>query len=149
MVMPANLHEMHYLHEWLNRKLRAPRSRLCEPARATEVFRRHTGPRYLFGQVTLSAVPAAEFSYESRVTWPANEQVHLYEDCVLDGILDVLLIGQTHPILSLAVTLEEMAWHEIDSCALAYGLAAQQAMRRIIVPEWRGLNYEPIPLPSV
>ena len=77
---------MKQLHDWLERKIRARRFRLRVPARATEIFRRHTGPRYLFGQVTLSAVLANEFGYLSRVTWPAGEQIQLYEDCVLEGI---------------------------------------------------------------
>ena len=78
---------MNQLHDWLDRKIKARRRRLRVSASATDTFRRHVGPRNLFGQVTLSAVPASEFSYVSRVTWPVGEQVQLYEDCVLDGIL--------------------------------------------------------------
>jgi hypothetical protein len=133
---------MQQLYDWLERKLRAPRRGLREPAEATEEFRRHTGPRFLFGQLTLSAVPAREFIYTSRVTWPTSEQAQLFEDCVLDGILDVLVIEQTYPVLGIAVTLERITWNEVDSCALAYGMAARQAMRRIIAPEGRGANYE-------
>jgi hypothetical protein len=139
---------MQQLHDWLERKLRAPQRRLREPMKATEEFRRHTGPRCLFGKVTLSATPAAEFSYMSRVRWPAGEQAQLFEDCVLDGILDVLVIEQTYPVLGVAVALEKMDWHEVDSCALGYGMAARQAMRRIIAPEGRDLNYELVRSPS-
>jgi len=91
---------MQLLHDWLDRKIRARRRRLRVPARAMEVFRRHTGPRCLFGQVTLSAVPANEFSYSSRVAWPAGEQVQLYEDCVLEGILDVIIVQRSEPGLA-------------------------------------------------
>src|SRR4051794_4666318 len=101
---------MKQLHDWLERKIRARRFRLRVPSRATETFRRHTGPRCLFGQVTLSAVPAVEFSYSSRVSWPAREQVQLYEDCVLEGILDVVIVQRNEPVLGIAVTLEEIAW---------------------------------------
>jgi hypothetical protein len=85
----------------------------------------------LFGQVTLSAVPADEFSYSSRVAWLAGELVQLYKDCVLEGILDVIIVQRTEPVLGIAVTLEEIAWHEVDSCAFAYRMAAQQAMQQI------------------
>lgn len=123
---------MQQLYDWLDRKIRARRFRLRAPTRATETFRRCTGPRFLFGQVTLSAVPANEFSYSSRATWPVGEQVRLYEDCVLEGILDVIIVQGHEPVLGVAVTLEEIAWHEVESCALAYRMAAQQAMQQIL-----------------
>jgi len=133
---------MQQLYDWLDRKLRTRRRRLCELARATGEFRRHVGGRILFGQVTLSAVPAHEFLYASRVTWPICEHVQLYEDCVLDGILDVLMVQHTYPVLAVAVTLEEIVWHEVDFCALAYGMAARQAIEHILSPEGRAPNYE-------
>ncbi|HXT10655.1 MAG TPA: hypothetical protein VN873_03765 [Candidatus Angelobacter sp.] len=120
------------LHDWLDCKIRSHRYRLRVPARAAETFRRHTGPRYVFGQVTLSAVPAEGLGYSSRVTWPAGEQVQLYEDCVLEGILDAIILQPIEPVLGIAVTLEEIAWHEVDSCAGAYHMAAQQAMQQIL-----------------
>ena len=123
---------MKQLQDWLDRKIGARRRRLRVPASATDSFHRHTGPRTLFGQVTLSAIPATEFSYSSRVTWPAGEQVQLYEDCVLDGILEVLIVQQAEPVLGVAVPLEEIAWHEVDSCALAYRMAAQQTMKLVL-----------------
>ena len=95
--------DMQQLHDWLERKLRAPLRRLREPMKATEEFRPHTGPRYLFGKVTLSATPAAVFGYTSHVRWPTAEQTQLFEDCVLDGILDVLVIEQTYAVLGVAL----------------------------------------------
>lgn len=136
------------LYDWLERKLRAPQRRLREPAQVTEEFRRHTGPRILFGQLTLSAMPAAEFSYTSRISWPAPEQAQIFEDCVLEGILDVLVIDQPNPVFGVAITLERIAWHEVDSCALAYRMAAQQAMRRIIAPEGWDSNCELVHSPA-
>jgi hypothetical protein len=102
----------------------------------------------LFGQLTLSAVPATEFTYTSRVTWPVGEHVQLYEDCVLDGILDILMVQHEPPVLGMAITLEEISWHEVDSCALAYGMAARQAIERILTPERGAPNYEFIDSPS-
>jgi len=138
---------MQHLYDWVDRKIRARRRRLRESARATGEFRRHTGGRTLFGKLTLSAVPAMEFTYTSRVTWPVGEHVQLYEDCVLDGILDILMV-QHEPILGLVVTLEEISWHEVDSCALAYGMAARQAIERILSPERGASNYEFVDSPS-
>ena len=128
------------LYGWLERKLQAARL-LREAARATGRFSRQMGGQGVFGQVTLSAVPAAEFSYTSRVIWP-DEQTQIYEDCVLDGILDVLLNEWMHPILGVAVTLEEISWHVVDSDAVGCRMAAREAMLRIIAPEGQPVNYE-------
>jgi hypothetical protein len=96
----------------------------------------------------LSAVPASEFSYISRVAWPVAEQVQkIYEDCVLDGILDILMV-KYEPVLGMIVVLEDFTWHEVDSCALAYGMAARQAIERILSPEGRAPNYEFMDAPS-
>ncbi len=139
---------MQHLYDWVDRKIRARRRRLRGSSRATGEFRRHTGGRTLFGQLTLSAIPATEFTYTSRVTWPVGEQVQLYEDCVLDGILDILMVQHEPPVLGMAITLEEISWHEVDSCALAYGMAARQAIERILSPERGAPNYEFIDSPS-
>jgi translation elongation factor EF-G len=56
----------------------------------------------------------------------------MYEDCVLEGILDVLIVQRSEPVLGVQVTLEKITWHEVDSCALAYRMAAQQAMQQVL-----------------
>lgn len=50
----------------------------------------------------------------------------------MDGILEVLIVQQAEPVLGVAVPLEEIAWHEVDSCALAYRMAAQQTMKLVL-----------------
>src|SRR5690242_1218971 len=97
------------LHGWLERTIQRVEetslfAQLREATQVTERFYRNTGPKGVFGQVTLSAVPAAEFSYISRVIWP-DSRTQLYEDYVMDGILDVLLTEWMQPILGVAVTL--------------------------------------------
>lgn len=136
-----NYSVMQYLYDWVNRKIQARRRRLREAARASGEFRRHTGGRTVFGQLTLSAVPAAEFSYVSRVIWPSGEQAQIYEDCVVDGILDILMVNY-EPVLGMTVTLEEFQWEDIASCPLAYGMAAREAMEKILSPEIGAANYE-------
>jgi hypothetical protein len=124
--------QMQLLHDWLARKAGGRSYRLRVPVRVTETFRKYTGPRYIFGQVTLSAVPASEFGYSSQVDWPVGESAQLYEDSILEGILDVILAQRATTVLGIAVTLEEVAWDQVESCAYGYRMAAQQAMHQIL-----------------
>ena len=48
------------------------------------------------------------------------------------GILDVLLSESMHPILGMAVTVEEIEWHEVDSSCLAYYEAAKAVAKEIV-----------------
>jgi translation elongation factor EF-G len=57
------------------------------------------------------------------------------------------MVQHEPPVLGMAVTLEEISWHEVDSCALAYGMAARQAIERILSPERSPANYEFIDSP--
>jgi hypothetical protein len=133
---------MQAVYSWLERKLRAPRYRLREPFRASETYHGRIGLEEVFGQVTLSAKPARQFSFSSKVTWPVGEQYQAYEQSVLDGVLDVLLLEQTYPVVGVSVTLEEVVWNDLDSSALAYGLAARLAMRHILTPNGEEPNCE-------
>ena len=133
-----------YLQSWFARKASGMPYRIKRSATVIERVHKSVGPRSIYGEVTLSAAPATDFSYMSAVRWPTGEQVSLYEDCVLDGILDTLFTHRHNPILGLSVTLDSIGWHDIDSCAIGYYQAARQAMLRILDSEPHRWNYEPI-----
>ena len=101
---------------------------LREMASVTSAFCEHNDSRPVFGEVTLSAAPFKIFSFASCVTWPAGGN---YEECVLDGILDVLVSGDFHPICGVRFTLENIVWNE-DSVPVGYYFAARDATRKIL-----------------
>ncbi len=119
-----------YLQKWFQWKSTRRFWYLKKPASATETFHVHTGPRFIFGQVTLVATPAEAFLFKSDVTWP--ERPDLHDDLVLYGILDILLSAAHEPILGVAVVLTAFGWHEIDSVPLGYYFAAKEATRTLI-----------------
>jgi hypothetical protein len=82
----------------------------------------------MYGKVVLSAKPAASFSFRSVASWP-NES---YENAVLRGILDILLAADFNSVLGVEFVLEEIDWHEVDSCEFGYYQAARMATEGIL-----------------
>ncbi len=111
---------------------------LRETISATSSFRGHNGARPVFGEVTLSAAPSKTFSFAACVTWPAGGN---YEECVLDGILDVLVSADFHPICGVRFTLENIGWNE-DSVPVGYYFAAREATRKILRLDENHKNFE-------
>ncbi|MCP4538679.1 MAG: hypothetical protein GY832_16210 [Chloroflexi bacterium] len=120
---------MKYLEQWFSRKTARSYAYLSEPATVKYTHHVHTGPRYIYGEVTLSASPAESFSFVSPVDWPENCN---YNDYVLDGILDVLMMVDFMPLLGVAFELETIGWHNVDSVPVGYYFAAKEATRRIL-----------------
>jgi hypothetical protein len=83
---------------------------------------------FIYGKVVISATPADAFSFESEAVWPdAN-----YDALVRRGITDVLEEAGLGASFGAAFTLEEIGWHEIDSCEAGYHRAAKQAAGEIL-----------------
>lgn len=117
-------------YSWLERKLDRHFLVLGTPRTITEKYNRHTGPRFIYGELTLSAIPAPTFGFSSKVTWPSDEDN--YDVCVLEGIIDTLLCAGAPYILGATFVLEQIKWHEVDSCGNGYYHAARQATEKII-----------------
>ena len=114
------------LHAWTQRRLARGWFKLKVPRTETHEMHKHLGGRSIYGYVSLSAEPADTFSFRSTALWDPED----YTDFVLDGVLDALF-PSVNPIFGVAVVLTEVRWHEIDSCAAAYQVAATEAMKRI------------------
>jgi hypothetical protein len=121
------MNQRDHLLAWTERRLARGWFKL--KASRIETHETHTnhGPRWSYGYVTLSAEPGDTFSFRSTARWESED----YTDFVLDGVLDAILPA-INPILGVSVALTEVRWHEIDSCAAAYQVAATQAMKRIL-----------------
>jgi hypothetical protein len=117
---------MREIEYWLGWKMGRKFS-LKEPIRATGEYKRvacHT----MYGKVVISATPAASFSFKSIAVWPSEN----YENAVLRGVLDVLLASDFNSVLGAEFLLEEIDWHDVDSCEFGYYQAARQATEEIL-----------------
>ncbi len=127
------------VQRWIARKLSRYPLHLRETASATGSCHMQTKDRCIFGEVTLSAVPSKTFSFVSRVVWPAGVN---YEECVIDGIFDVLISSDLHPICGVKFTLEEIGWDQNDSVPMGYYFAAREAARKILRLDENNKNFE-------
>ncbi len=126
------------VQRWIARKFSRYPMGLREKTTATSSFRGRNGSRSVYGEVTLSAAPSRTFSFVSCVTWPAGG---IYEECVLDGILDILVSADFHPICGVRFTLENIGWNE-DSVPVGYYFAARDAARKILRLDEDNKNFE-------
>lgn len=117
------------LQAWLWRKLDRGWNPIKAKVQVKKEFRRVTGGRCIYGAVFLEAAPYENFKFLSEVEWPDSCN---YEMSVLDGLLDVLLIENYRPVLGLKIILKGIQWHEIDSVAYGYYMAAREAAYEIM-----------------
>ncbi|MBC7933479.1 MAG: hypothetical protein H7Z38_23200 [Rubrivivax sp.] len=115
--------ELEYWLEWKTSR----KFSLKEPVTVTGEYKR-AACHGMYGKVVLSAKPAASFSFRPVAIWPSES----YENAVLRGILDILLASDFNSVLGAEFVLEEIDWHEVDSCEFGYYQAARTATEEII-----------------
>ena len=87
-----------------------------------EIHRNH-GPKGVHGSVTLEFEPAANFSFVSSASWPAGDN---YDEVVKGAVLDAL-VSLARGSNSFSCHLAKVSWHDVDSCASGFRLAARHA----------------------
>ena len=107
-------------------KTRRPQLSIREARSARFKFVRALGLRGQFAVVDLRAEPAVAFGFRSVAKWPSPK--YDYSVAVLDGMLDELFAADLgHGVAKVEFTLEEIEWHDIDSCAVAFYFAARSS----------------------
>ena len=81
-----------------------------------------------YGEVVISASPAPSLSFRSEASWPAES----YESRVRRGIIDALDSSGLGSDFGAEFVLEEVVWHDADSCGDGYYNAAKQAAEEIL-----------------
>ena len=101
----------------------------------------------MFAHLTLTAEPSEAFGYVEEVKWPTDYPY--FKHCVLDGILDGLLVDLGRTPAQVRFTLNAIKWHEEHSVPHAYYRAAREAVTeifglnerlRLSIPGEEGLN---------
>src|SRR5688572_32787 len=127
-----------WIHEKVSRRVWCLRA----PVIVSRDHKRPLGARGQFAGVVLAARPAKRFDFVSRVVWPDRDN---YESAVREAALDVLLCSGSYNATGVALSLEEIRWHDIDSCAVAFYHAARSAVSEIAGFDAFGYprNFEP------
>src|SRR5262245_23705578 len=85
-------------------------------------YRRHTGPRFYHGGVTLSFHPSQRYSFSSEASWPQDN----YEMPVREAVERELLRRQV-ALTRTRVILKRISWDPVSSCQVAFEAAARAA----------------------
>lgn len=129
------------INDWYKHKLDSQPLVLKSPVEVTEEYHVHTGGRSIHGKVRLLGEPNDTFYFTSLVTWPDKGHEETYDKMVMHGVIDVLLTYTDTPILGVSIVLQEVGWHDVDSCAIGYYKAARKATEMIIHPSDDTWNY--------
>jgi translation elongation factor EF-G len=91
-------------------------------------------PRAEFAKIKLTVHPANAFEVSDNVEEKRDlEELGVgWPDCVIFGLLDVLMLADTGPLYKVRVVLEEVWYHEVDSTWQAFRHAGRDAGRQII-----------------
>jgi translation elongation factor EF-G len=92
------------------------------------------GPKGEFAKVQLTVHPSDSFEVIDRVAERSElEKLGVgWPDCVIFGLLDVLMFTKSGPLFKVCVVLEEVWYHEVDSSWQAFRHAGRDAGQKII-----------------
>jgi hypothetical protein len=82
----------------------------------------------VYGKVVISATPSASFTFRSEAIWPAES----CEESIRRGVQDVLTSKGLDSDFGAEFVLNEIDWHEVNSCEAGYYNAAKQATEEIL-----------------
>src|SRR5207248_9941145 len=113
----------------------AYRERISKPVTVDYTHKKHTGGAGQFARVKIIAEPlppAGGFMFENQIIGASVPKE--YVPGVEKGLESVLGSGVLagFPVVDLKVTLVDGAYHEVDSSALAFEIAARAALREAL-----------------
>jgi hypothetical protein len=123
-----------YLRHWADSILETRSEILAEPVTAVGEVDRHLGPRWEFAKIQLTAYPSESFQMQDAT--PQREELERlgirWPDCIVFGLLDVLMLREYLPLYNLRVVLEQAWWSEVDTSENAFRRAGRDAGRKLI-----------------
>lgn len=120
-----------YLKNWAESLLNARSLAIKSSVTVVGERNQHLGPRWEFAKVTVTAEPAAVFEVINKVPIGPELKALGFPDCVIHGVLDILMTAGPAPLSAVRLTIEDAAWDAIDSSEMAFRQAGREAGRRI------------------
>lgn len=93
----------------------------------------HLGARCEIAAIRLTIKPAEDFQiYTEEIADLGKVEVKGYLDAAVFGILDVLIVGASHPLTEVAIIFRSFEIHPVESSASAFRQAGRDAGRKIL-----------------
>ncbi len=125
---------MNYLDLWVA-DLRSRESvRLTRAISVVGHREKHFGARSEFAKVTVTVNPAEELEVVDHV--PYRKELEAlgvaWPRSVVFGMLDVLMLAEFGSLYKIRITLDDAAYHEVDSSERAFREAGRDAGRKVL-----------------
>jgi len=123
-----------YLDRWTASLLLPASARLTQGISVVGHRETHFEPRSEFARVVMTVNPAEEFDVVDNVACRKELEALgvAWPMCVVFGLLDVVMFAEFGPLYKMRVTLDDAAYHHIDSSENAFREAGRDAGRNVI-----------------
>jgi len=125
---------MNYLDLWIANLRQHKSLRLTQAITVVGHRLTHSGPHSEFAKVAMTISPADELDVVDNV--PCRKELETlgvaWPKCVVFGLLDVVMFAEFGPLYKIRITLDDAAYHEVDSSENAFRHAARDAGRNFI-----------------
>lgn len=125
---------MNYFDLWISDLRERTSVHLARPIAVEGHRERHIGPRWEFAKVVMTISPAEELEVYDHV--PCRNELEAlgvaWPRCVAFGLLDVLMFAEFGALHKIRITLDDAAYHEVDSSEKAFREAGRDAGLRVI-----------------
>jgi len=123
-----------YLEQWVAGLLRRDSARLKQSISVDGHREKRLGPRSEFAHIAMSVNPAEVLEVVDNV--PCRRELEslgvAWPMCVVFGLLDVVMFSEFGPLYKIRITLEDAAYHDVDSSENAFREAGRDAGRNLI-----------------
>jgi len=123
-----------YLSLWAAGLPNQPSLRLSMPITVLGKRIRQLGTKAEFAKVQLTVHPSDTFEVADNVVERTElERLGVeWPDCLIFGLLDILMLAESGPLFTVRVVLEKVWYHEVDSSSQAFRHAGRDAGRKIV-----------------
>ena len=138
---------MNYLELWIANLGKRNSVRLTQAITVVGHREKHFGPRSEFARVVMTIRPSEGLHVVDNVPWRKELEALgvAWPQCVVFGVLDILMFAEFGPLYKIKITLDDAAYHEVDSSENAFREASRDAGRKIIetVTRDRLIRFDP------
>ena len=125
---------MSYLDLWITNLRQRTSVRLKQAVPIIGHRKKALGPHSEFARVVMTISPADELDVVDNV--PCRKELEAlgvaWPRCVVFGLLDVVMFAEFGPLYKIRITLDDAAYHEVDSSENAFREASRDAGRKLI-----------------
>jgi translation elongation factor EF-G len=131
---PLHSKPMNYLDLWIANLRQRTSVRLAQALTVVGHREKHFGPRSEFARIVMTISPSEELEVIDNVACRKELEALgvAWPQCVVFGLLDMVLFAEFGPLYKIRITLDDAAYHEVDTSENAFREAGRDAGHNVI-----------------